>query len=153
MSVSFVASNVFTFRFAEKDPSVVRQFTIITGRGRHSRHAFEPVLRPVAQGMLLEEFDPPIPTQFDPTNDGRLQVRKGASMIAYSSLRVYMCGVLSLLAARVRGLIFTMLPWFVCPRKVRLERKTRLHVHIAVRFSMHARRARLVPTPQYSRKG
>ncbi|CAN0410387.1 unnamed protein product, partial [Ectocarpus sp. 8 AP-2014] len=49
---------------------------IITGRGRHSRQAFEPVLRPVAQDMLLEEFEPPLPTHFDPTNDGRLQVRK-----------------------------------------------------------------------------
>ncbi|CAN0490175.1 unnamed protein product, partial [Hapterophycus canaliculatus] len=58
----------------EKDSSVVREFTIITGRGKHSRQAFEPVLRPVAQDMLLEEFDPPIPTHFDPTNDGRLQV-------------------------------------------------------------------------------
>eukprot|EP00752_Nemacystus_decipiens_P007447 g6656.t1 len=64
------------FLVAEKDPSVVRQFTIITGRGKHSRQAFEPVLRPVAQDMLLEEFDPPMPTHFDPTNDGRLQVRK-----------------------------------------------------------------------------
>ncbi|CAM9902019.1 unnamed protein product [Scytosiphon promiscuus] len=64
------------FLVAEKDPSVVREFTIITGRGKHSRQAFEPVLRPVAQDMLLEEFEPPIPTHFDPTNDGRLMVRK-----------------------------------------------------------------------------
>lgn len=54
----------------------MNEFTIITGRGKHSRQPFEPVLRPVAQDMLLEEFQPPIPTHFDPTNDGRLQVRE-----------------------------------------------------------------------------
>lgn len=53
---------------------MVRDFTIITGQGKHSRRAFEPVLRPAAQDMFLEEFDPPIVSRFEPKNLGRLKV-------------------------------------------------------------------------------
>ncbi|CAN0154988.1 unnamed protein product, partial [Laminaria digitata] len=61
-------------RFLTADPAVVRDFTIITGQGKHSRRAFEPVLRPAAQDMFLEEFDPPIVSRFEPKNLGRLKV-------------------------------------------------------------------------------
>lgn len=80
VSLVFLLLSAVNERNAEKDSSVVREFTIITGRGKHSRQAFQPVLRPAAQDMLLEEFDPPIPTRFDPTNDGRLQVQTSVSI-------------------------------------------------------------------------
>ena len=69
-------SSVHGTRTSEKDPEVVRDFTIITGQGKHSRRAFEPVLRPAAQDMFLEEFDPPMVSRFEPKNLGRLKVGK-----------------------------------------------------------------------------
>lgn len=54
---------------------MVKDFTLITGQGIHSRKPFEPVLRPAAQDMFLEEFDPPLKTHFVPGNKGRLEVR------------------------------------------------------------------------------
>lgn len=59
----------------ENDPAVVKDFTFITGVGKHSKRPFEPVLRPAAQDMLLDEFDPPLATHFFDGNAGRLQVR------------------------------------------------------------------------------
>lgn len=58
----------------EHNPDVVKNFTFITGVGKHSRKPFEPVLRPAAQDMLLEEFDPPLATHLCEGNAGRLQV-------------------------------------------------------------------------------
>ncbi|CAN0387779.1 unnamed protein product, partial [Discosporangium mesarthrocarpum] len=60
---------------AGKDPSVVCDFTLITGVGKHSKRPFEPVLRPAAANMFLTEFNPPLPTRLDSDNKGRLLVR------------------------------------------------------------------------------
>ncbi|KAG5175893.1 hypothetical protein JKP88DRAFT_265646 [Tribonema minus] len=60
-----------------QDVSVVNDFTIITGIGRHSKLAFKPTVRPTVQAMLLEEQDPPLRAQFTPGNAGRLVVQKG----------------------------------------------------------------------------
>lgn len=65
----------FLFVFSlEGNLDVVHDFTFITGVGKHSKKPFEPVLRPAAQNMLLEEFNPPLETHFAEGNTGCLQV-------------------------------------------------------------------------------
>jgi len=49
-------------RYCMRSDKEIGALRIITGKGKNSRHALRPVLRPEVQRMLSEEFYPPLNT-------------------------------------------------------------------------------------------
>jgi hypothetical protein len=58
-----------------RDARIIKDFTFVTGVGRHSSTPFEPVLRPAMKEMLERDFDPPLPCHYVKGNAGRLTVK------------------------------------------------------------------------------
>ncbi|CAM9162008.1 unnamed protein product [Discosporangium mesarthrocarpum] len=86
----------------------VGDLTIITGVGRGSLYAFQPVLRPEVQRMLMEEFYPPLDSATEPQNPGRVIISQASIQVwlehNYEAKRPVMARLAAALdAAKGRG--------------------------------------------------
>ncbi|CAM9414557.1 unnamed protein product, partial [Ectocarpus sp. 12 AP-2014] len=65
---------VEVWRFSQREGTALGDLTIITGMGRGSLHAFQPIIRPEVQRMLTDEFYPPLDSATEVGNTGRVVV-------------------------------------------------------------------------------
>jgi hypothetical protein len=85
--------------------SVKTDLVIITGRGLNSALKMRPVLRPVVQRMLVEEFYPPLSTISVPGNMGALRIPSN-DIMEYSNHQRQQKGVrLLLVAAMLKNIV------------------------------------------------
>jgi hypothetical protein len=69
-------------RWEDEGPAAVGDMVIISGQGKKSATAMSPVVRPLVQDLLIDQFDPPISSATKPGNPGRIVVSR-ESLLAW----------------------------------------------------------------------